>query len=65
MPVIKYLLLLCYCGKTSKDENGVICGIHWGDEEGIRNLGRKPEWKRSLERPKCRWEGNIKSIVNK
>jgi hypothetical protein len=37
--------------------------------EGVRNvyniLVRKPERKRPVERPRCRWEDNINRLINK
>jgi hypothetical protein len=39
---------------------GGICGTH-GEGRGVyRVLGGRPEVKRSLGRPRCRWEDNIK-----
>ena len=49
------LLLTQYCvgGKIEKNELGGACGVH-------RVLLGKPEGKRSLGRPRRRWEDNIK-----
>ena len=38
---------------------GGICSAY-GGEERRRFLVEKPEGKRQLERPRCRWEDNIK-----
>jgi hypothetical protein len=38
----------------------------WGERRGVyRVLVRKPEGKRPLERPKRRWENNIKMDLQK
>jgi hypothetical protein len=34
------------------------CSTHGRDEKGMQNLVGKPEEKRSLGRPKCRWKDN-------
>jgi hypothetical protein len=39
---------------------GETCSTHGGDEEWYRILVGKPEGKRSLGRPRRRWEDNIK-----
>ena len=41
-------------------EVGGSCSTHGGEERCIRVFGGKPEGKRSLGRPRLRWEGNIK-----
>jgi hypothetical protein len=35
------------------------CSTHGRDEKDTQNLGRKPEAKRLLGRPRSRWEENI------
>jgi hypothetical protein len=38
----------------------------WGEERGVhRVLVGKPEGKRPLGRPRCRWEDNIRWIFRK
>ena len=39
---------------------GVACSAYGGEERCIRVLVGKPEGKRSLGRPRRRWEDNIK-----
>jgi hypothetical protein len=39
------------------------CGTHPRDEIYLQNLVRKPEGKRPVGRPRCRWEDNIKMGV--
>jgi hypothetical protein len=39
---------------------GRACSTNGGDEDTYRILVGKPEGKRSLERPRCRWVDNIK-----
>ena len=43
--------------QIENNENGEACSTYWGD----RVLMRKPDGKRQLGRPRCRWEGNIKT----
>jgi hypothetical protein len=42
---------------------GGACGAHGGDEKCIKILVRKPEGKRPLERPRRRYENNIKMSI--
>jgi len=39
---------------------GRACGMHGRYEICIHNFVGKPEGKRPLERPTCRWEDNIR-----
>ena len=39
---------------------GGACSACGGEERCILGFGGKPEGKSPLERPKCRWENNIK-----
>jgi hypothetical protein len=46
--------------KIEKNEMGGACNT-WGERRGIcRVLLGKPEGKRPLGRPRCRWDDNIK-----
>jgi hypothetical protein len=36
------------------------CGTNGGEEERVYVIGRKPEGRRTLGRPRCRWIDNIK-----
>jgi hypothetical protein len=40
---------------------GRTCGTYGGEERCIRALVGKPEGRRPLERPRRRWENNIKT----
>ena len=51
-----------YCSgdEIEKNEMGEACSTY-GERRGVyRVLVAKPEGKRPLGRPKCRWEDNIK-----
>ena len=50
----------CAGGKIEKNEMGRACGAYGGGERCARVLVGKPEGKRSLGRPRRRWEDNIK-----
>jgi hypothetical protein len=39
---------------------GMACSMHGGDEKCMKNFVEKPEGKRPLQRPRHRWEDNIK-----
>jgi hypothetical protein len=39
---------------------GGACGTNWREEEHVSVIGRKPEGKRPLGRPRHRWIDNIK-----
>jgi hypothetical protein len=39
---------------------GRTCNMNWEKMNACRILVGKPEEKRPLGRPRCRWEGNIK-----
>ena len=39
---------------------GGACGEYGGGERRIQGFGGKPEGKKPLGRPRCRWEDNIK-----
>jgi hypothetical protein len=39
---------------------GRACSRNGGDEECLKDIGRKPEGKRPLGRPRRRWVDNIK-----
>jgi hypothetical protein len=41
-------------------ERGGECSTNGRDEKCIQNFGQKSEWKRPLERPRHRWEDNIR-----
>jgi hypothetical protein len=44
-----------------KNEMGGACSSYGGERGGVnRNLVGKPEGKRPIGRPRCRWEDNIK-----
>jgi hypothetical protein len=44
-----------------EDEMGGACSMNWGvKRNAYRLLVGKPEGKRPLERPRCRWVDNIK-----
>ena len=51
-----------YCSddKTEKYEMGGACSAYGERKSVYRVLLEKPEGKRSLGRPSCRWEDNIK-----
>jgi hypothetical protein len=38
----------------------VAHSTHWGDENTYKILAGKPDGKRPLRRPRCKWEDNIK-----
>ena len=39
---------------------GGACGTNGGMERCVQGFGGKPDCKRPLGRPRCRWEDNIK-----
>jgi len=39
---------------------GGVCSAYGGGERRVQGLVGKSEGKRPLERPRCRWEDNIK-----
>ena len=39
---------------------GMACSTYGGEERHMGGLVGKPEGKRSLGRPRCKWEDNIK-----
>jgi len=41
---------------------GVVCGTHGRDENAFIISVRKPEGKRPLGRPRCRWEDIRKDL---
>jgi len=41
------------------------CSEYGGEVIGIQGLVGKPEGKRPLGRPRCRWEDNIKTDLQK
>jgi hypothetical protein len=43
-----------------EDEMGTACYTNGREEKCIQNIGWKPEGKRPLGRPRCRWVDNIK-----
>jgi hypothetical protein len=45
---------------VKKTEMGSTCSMDGADERCIQGLVGKPEGRRPLERPRRRWEGNIK-----
>jgi hypothetical protein len=59
-------LMICtahQCCSGDKLENGMsgACSAYGGEKRRVRVLVRKPEGKRSLGRPRPRWEDNIKA----
>jgi len=51
--------------KIKNNKMGWACGAY-GEGRGVyRILVRKPEGKRSLGRPRCRWEDTIKMDLQK
>jgi len=46
--------------QVEKNETGGTCSTCGGEERGIEDLVEKPEGKRPLGRPRCRWEDSIK-----
>jgi hypothetical protein len=54
-----------YCAgdKNEKNEMGGACSTYGGGGGVCRVLVGKPEGKRPLERPRHRWEDNIKADV--
>jgi hypothetical protein len=47
--------------KIEKKEMSGACSSDWGGERRVRGLVGKPEEKRPLGIPKCKWEDNIKT----
>jgi len=45
--------------KIEKNEMGGACSTYGERRIVYKDLVRKPEGKRPLGRPRCRWEGNI------
>jgi hypothetical protein len=39
---------------------GGACSSYGGGERRVKGFGGEPEGKRPLEKPRCRWEDNIK-----
>ena len=50
----------CAGGKIENNEGGRACGAYGGGKGVHRVLVGKPEGKRPLGRPRCRWEVSIK-----
>jgi hypothetical protein len=46
--------------QVKKDEMGRVCTTNGEKRNAYRILVRKPEEKRPLGRPRCRWVGNFK-----
>jgi hypothetical protein len=47
--------------QIEKNEMGVACSRYGGEQRRIQGFGKKkPEGKRSLVRPRRRWEDNVK-----
>jgi hypothetical protein len=46
-----------------EDEIGRACSTHWGERKAKRILVGKAERKGPLERPRRRWENNIKTVI--
>jgi hypothetical protein len=42
-----------------EDGTGGVCSTHKGNKKCTQNFGHKPEGKRPLVRPRCRWKDNI------
>jgi hypothetical protein len=51
--------------KTEKNEMGGACSMYGEERDVYRVLVGKPEGKRPLGRPRCRWEVNIRWILRK
>jgi hypothetical protein len=45
--------------QIKKNEMGKACGMYGRQERCIQGFGGRPERKRSLGRPRYRWEDNI------
>jgi hypothetical protein len=56
-----FLTHYCAADKIEKNEMGAACSAYGEGTGGCRVLVRKPEGKRPMERPRCRWEDNIKA----
>jgi len=54
-----------YCSgdKIDKNEMGGSCNMHGERRGAYRELVLRPEGKRPLGRPRCRWEDNIKMDI--
>jgi hypothetical protein len=61
------VLLIQYCSgdKIETDEMVGACSSYGVEERPIRYFVGNPEGKRSLGRPRCKWENNIKKGVQK
>jgi hypothetical protein len=46
-----------------KNQMGGACSMYGAEEMCMRDFGWKPEEKRSLGRPRRRWEGDIIGVV--
>jgi hypothetical protein len=46
--------------KIEKNYMGIACSAHGGEERHVKVLVGKPEGKKPLERPRHRWDDNIK-----
>jgi hypothetical protein len=42
---------------------GRACTTHWKEEDSTQDFVRKPEEKRSVGRPRCRWEKIFKWML--
>jgi hypothetical protein len=51
------------CDKIEKNEMGGACNTYWGRRRVYKVLVEKPGGKRSLGRPRRRWENNIKMAL--
>jgi hypothetical protein len=51
--------------QTERNEFSIECGTYGGRRDAYRVLAKKPEAKRLLEGPKCKWENNIKMDLYK
>ena len=58
--VICSLTEYCAGGKIEKNEMGGACDAYGAGERGVQGLVGKPKGKRTLGRPRRRWEDNIK-----
>ena len=51
---------ICSCDKNEKSEMLGACSAYGREERRIEDLVWKPEGKKPLGKPRCRWEDNIK-----
>jgi hypothetical protein len=61
--VISFINTNNYSYQVKEDEVGRVCITHGREEENKQDLVRKPAEKRSVGRPRCRWEKIFKWIL--